>query len=128
VNVLLDTHAFLWFALNDPQLSATARSHIMDPANVKFISPASYWEIGIKMSVGKYSLTVPHDVFFDAAIASNGFVILDIRPRHTAVVATLPFHHRDPFDRLIIAQAIVEDMPLLSVDPTLDAYPIRRIW
>jgi PIN domain nuclease of toxin-antitoxin system len=52
VNVLLDTHAFLWFALNDPQLSATARSHIMDPANVKFISPASYWEIGIKMSVG----------------------------------------------------------------------------
>jgi PIN domain nuclease of toxin-antitoxin system len=128
VNVLLATHTFLWFALNDPQLSTTARSHIEDPANTKYISPASYWQIAIKMSVGKYSLTVPHDVFFDTTITDNGFIILHIEPRHTAALVTLPYHHRDPFDRMLVAQAIVEEMPLLSADPTLDAYPIRRVW
>ncbi len=128
MKLLLDTHAFLWFVLNDPQLSATARAHIEDPANTCYISPASYWEIAIKMSIGKYTLTVPHDQFFETAIADNGFVILHIEPRHTVVVATLPFHHRDPFDRLIVAQAIVEGMPLVSVEPTLDVYGIQRIW
>ena len=75
------------------------------------------------MRVGKYSLTVPHDVFFETAIADNGFVVLHILPSHTAVVATLPYHHRDPFGRLLIAQAIDEGMPVLSADPAFDAYP-----
>lgn len=98
MNLLLDTHSLLWFALDDPQLSPTANSLIRDPANAKFVSPASYWEIAIKMSAGKYFLTVPHATFFEGAITNNGFRVLHIEPRHTAVVATLPFHHRDPFD------------------------------
>ena len=88
MRLLLDTHTFLWFVLDDPALSTVARSHIVDPANAKYLSPASYWEIGIKMSVGKYSLAVPHDVFFETTIADNGFVVLHILPSHTAVVAT----------------------------------------
>jgi PIN domain nuclease of toxin-antitoxin system len=128
VNLLLDTHAFLWFVLDDPALSATAKAHITGPANAKFISPASYWEIAIKMSMGKYSLTVPHDVFFETAITNNGFRVLHIEPHHTAQVVVLPFHHKDPFDRLLIAQAIVENMPIISADTTFDSYPVRRIW
>lgn len=128
MNVLLDTHTILWFALGDAKLSKAGRSAIEDPANDKFISPASYWEIAIKMSLGKYSLSAPHDVFFQTTITNNGYQILAIEPRHTAALIPLPFHHRDPFDRLLIAQAIVEDMPIVSSDTILDAYPIRRMW
>jgi PIN domain nuclease of toxin-antitoxin system len=127
VNILLDTHTFLWFALGDAHLSTAARTYIVDPTNAKYISPASYWEIAIKMSMGKYSLRVPHDVFFETTIVNNGFHILNIEPRHTAALVTLPFHHRDPFDRLLVAQAIVESMPIISIDPKLDPYPIRRV-
>ena len=128
MRVLLDTHTLLWFALNDPSLSAAARAVIVDPANEKLVSPASWWEIGIKMSVGKYTLTVPHDVFFDSAIAANGFLVLSIEPRHTAGLIGLTHHHKDPFDRLLIAQAIVEGMPLVSADAAFDPYPVRRLW
>jgi PIN domain nuclease of toxin-antitoxin system len=128
VRLLLDTHAFLWFVLGDPQLSARARALIEDRNNEKLISPASYWELAIKISTGKYLLHEPYQDFMRRAIADNGFVILPIEPRHTAVVATLPFHHRDPFDRLLIAQAIVEQIPILSNDPVLDAYPVTRLW
>ena len=128
MRVLLDTHAFLWFALDDPQLSAAAKAVIVDPANEKYVSPASWWEIAIKMSVGKYTLTVPHDVFFVTTIAANGFLILNIEPRHTAALIGLAQPHKDPFDRLLIAQAIVEDMPVVSADAAFDPYPVRRIW
>jgi len=128
MRVLLDTHPLLWFALDDPQLSAAAKAVIVDPANEKYVSPASWWEIAIKMSVKKYSLTVPHDVFFEAAITANGFLVLNIEPRHTAAIVGLPHHHKDPFDRLLIAQAIVEDIPLVSADTAFDLYPVRRVW
>ncbi len=128
MRVLLDTHTLLWFALDDPQLSAAAKAVIVDPANEKYVSPASWWEIGIKMSAGKYTLTVPHEVFFDTAIAANGFLVLNIEPRHTAALIGLPQPHKDPFDRLLIAQAIVEDVPIISADAAFDAYPVRRIW
>lgn len=128
MRVVLDTHALLWFALDDPQLSPAAQATIVDPANQVWVSPASWWEIGIKTSLGKYTLTVPHEVFFDAAIADNGFRVLPIEPRHTAALIGLPHHHKDPFDRLIIAQAIVEQMPVLSADVAFDSYPVRRIW
>jgi PIN domain nuclease of toxin-antitoxin system len=128
VNVLLDTHALLWYYLDDPQLSLPARAAIEDPANQVFVSPASHWEIAIKLSIRKYHLQVPFPVFIQEAIDDNGFTILPIDPRHTAELVTLPFHHRDPFDRLLITQAIVEDMPILSTDQIFDAYPIRRIW
>jgi PIN domain nuclease of toxin-antitoxin system len=128
MKLLLDTHAFLWFVLGDSQLSGGARTLIADPANEKLISPASYWEIAIKISIGKYVLNEPYDAFLQRGIGGNGFGILPIEPRHVAALTTLPFHHRDPFDRLLIAQAMVEGIPLVSGDAALDAYPITRMW
>ena len=86
MKVLLDPHALLWFALNDGQLSAGARAAIMDPANEKFVSPASYWEIAIKISVKKYALTQPYENFMHNAIDCNGFHYLHIAPRHTVAL------------------------------------------
>ena len=130
MRLLLDTHSFLWFITNDPQLSAVARSLIADPNNEILVSPASYWEVAIKVSMGKYPLSVPFQTFITHGIDGNGFKILPIEPRHAARVASLPFpsRHKDPFDRMIVAQAIIEGMPLISVDQQLDAYGITRIW
>jgi len=128
MRVLLDTHTFLWFALGDPKLSSHARSHIEDLDNEKLISPASYWEIAIKISLNKYTLSQPYEEFMQKGIAGNGFIILPIEPKHTAALTTLPFHHRDPFDRLIIAQAMVEQIPVISGDGAFAAYPVTRIW
>jgi PIN domain nuclease of toxin-antitoxin system len=128
VRLLLDTHTFLWFVLDDPQLSTTARALVVDPTNDIEVSPATYWEIAIKISLGKYELPEPYDVFIEREIATNDFRILPIEPKHTAVLTTLPFHHRDPFDRLLIAQAIVEAIPILSIDAAFDAHPVTRLW
>ena len=128
MKLLLDTHAFLWFVLGDAQLSETAKSSILDAANTKLVSPASYWEIAIKISLKKYTLHEPYEAFMQRGIFGNGFEILPIEPKHTVVLTTLPFHHRDPFDRLMIAQAMVEQMSIVSVDPALDAYPVHRLW
>ena len=128
MRLLLDTHAFLWFVLNDSQLSTIAKDIIVDPNNDVEISPATYWEIAIKISIGKYALPESYDAFMERELAKNQFRILPIEPRHTAVLTTLSFHHRDPFDRLLIAQAISEKIPLLSGDETFDAYPVQRVW
>ncbi len=128
MRVLLDTHAWLWFVLGDQAISGKARSIIEDPANEKFISPASFWETAIKISIGKYALPTPYDEFVKHAIAGQGFSILPVLPVHTSALITLPFHHRDPFDRLLVAQALTEPMPLISIDATLDAYGIKRLW
>jgi len=128
VKYLLDTHAFLWFVLDDPRLSATARRLIEDPANDFAISPASYWEIAIKIRTGNYVLPEPYEVFIPREIRSNDFDILPIEPKHAAILTALPLHHKDPFDRMIVAQAMSEGLPLISADAQLDAYPIRRIW
>lgn len=128
MRLLLDTHMFLWFLLNDPQLSATARDLIVDPYNAIEVSPATYWEIAIKISLGKYSLPEPYGIFIEREIAINDFRVLPIEPKHTAILTNLPFHHRDPFDRLLIAQAIVEGIPILSDDEAFDAYPVTRLW
>ncbi len=124
----LDTHTFLWFVLGDTQLSQPARLLIVDPAHDKLISPACFWKVAIKVSIKKYTLSVPHDVFFETALRVNGFGVLPIEPKHTAVVATLPFHHKDPFDRLLIAQALAEGIPLVSADPKFDRYGVHRLW
>lgn len=92
------------------------------------MSPASFWEVAIKISIGKYSLTVPFQTFWEHGLVDNGFKVLPIEVRHAALLVSLPFHHKDPFDRLIAAQAAVEGIPLVSSDATLDAYMIRRIW
>lgn len=131
MKLLLDTHTVLWFYLADPQLSATASAAIVDPANEKWVSPASYWEVAIKISIGKYALAEPFEDFWRNAIDMNAFQILHVLPRHAAAVATLPYppsNHRDPFDRVIVAQAIVEGMNIVSGDSELDSYGITRIW
>ncbi len=128
MKLLLDTHALLWFATNDAQLSRTADSVIADSQNEVFVSPASYWELAIKVSIGKYPLSVPFETFIRNAIDGNQFQILAIEPKHVAEVCSLPHYHRDPFDRLIIAQAIVEQMTVVSSDKEFRAYPITRLW
>lgn len=128
MRLLLDTHAFLWFVTNDPQLSATAQALIADPTNDVYLSPASYWEIAIKVSIGKYPLTVPFETFFTTVILGNDFEVLPVEVRHAARLATLPMHHKDPFDRMIVAQALVEGMPVVSADPALDPYGVTRLW
>lgn len=121
MKLLLDTHTLLWFVTSDPQLSATARALIADEDNGLFLSPASYWEVAIKVSIGKYPLTVPFETFFTTALATNGIQILP-------VLSALPMHHKDPFDRMIAAQALVESIPVVSIDAALDPYGITRLW
>jgi PIN domain nuclease of toxin-antitoxin system len=128
MNLLLDTHAWLWFVLGNPLLSPAARAAILDPANRKFVSPASYWEISIKISLGKYALAVPYPQFIRQAIVGNGFHFLHISPRHTERVSTLAFHHRDPFDRLLIAQALVDGTTIVSNDGDFPPYGVPLIW
>ena len=128
MKLLLDTHSFLWMSLEESKLSETARETIADLENDLLLSPVSYWEIGIKISIGKYELSEPLDVFVGREVERNDLLILPIEPRHAAEVTRLPFHHRDPFDRMLVAQAIVEKVPIISADAQLDAYGIERIW
>jgi PIN domain nuclease of toxin-antitoxin system len=128
VRLLLDTHTLLWFYLDDPQLSSAASLLIKDAANDKLISPAAYWELAIKIGLGRYTLTESYDDFIQHAIFDNGFRILPVEPWHTSVLIALPPHHKDPFDRLMIAQAMVEGIPLVSLDSKFDPYPITRLW
>lgn len=128
MRLLLDTHAFLWFALDDPKLSSAARSAITDPNNELLISPATYWEIGIKVSLRKYSLAVDLGEFLERQTRAIGLSTLPITVAHAARVAVLPFHHRDPFDRLLAAQCLVEGVAIVSADEVFDAYALPRIW
>lgn len=128
MKLLLDTHAFLWFVTSDPQLSETALDLIAEPTNEILISPASYWEIAIKVSLGKYPLSVPFEKFFQEGIDGSDMAILPIVVRHAAVLASLPMHHKDPFDRMIVSQGIAEQIPIVSADAALDAYGVQRLW
>jgi PIN domain nuclease of toxin-antitoxin system len=128
MNLLLDTQSLLWFVLNDPRLSPPARERITGADGLIFVSPASIWEIAIKISLGKYALPVPFTPFWDEQLQANDFTLLPIAVSHAARVADLPFHHRDPFDRLIIAQSLVEEIPVVSSDGIFDNYGIMRVW
>jgi PIN domain nuclease of toxin-antitoxin system len=128
VRFLLDTHAMYWYIEGAPQLSATAQTLIQDASNEVLISPASYWEIAIKICNGKWQLNRPYEQFIDLGLNQYGFQILPILPMHTARLIGLPFHHRDPFDRLLVAQAMAENIPIIGNDRALDAYGITRLW
>lgn len=128
MRLLLDTHTFLWFVTNDPLLSPTAKSLVIDSTNVILVSPASYWEVAIKVRVGKYPLQVPFEQFFNEGIEGNDFSILPIGIQHASVLANLPMHHKDPFDRMIVAQAIAESLSVLSIDAAFDPYGVTRLW
>ena len=128
MKVLLDTHTFIWFNLNDPRLTDRARRIIEDATNQVLISPASYWEIAIKISNNRFAINVSYEVFWQSGIDDRGFEILPIELRHTSQLLSMPFHHKDPFDCLLVAQALAEQIPLISNDSTLDTYGIERIW
>jgi PIN domain nuclease of toxin-antitoxin system len=125
---LLDTHTFIWFVTDSPQLSTTAKLLIEDEYNEKWLSVASVWEMAIKCSLGKLSFNSPLPTFVEQQIQQNSIDLLSVQMPHLAIVATLPLHHRDPFDRLLIAQAITEGIPIISADVGFDAYSIRRLW
>ncbi len=128
MKLLLDTHAFLWFVTTDPKLSDNASSLISDLGNDVLVSPASYWEIAIKVGLGKYPTTVPFEEFFRRGIEGAAMTILPVGIRHAAVLSSLPMHHKDRFDRMIVSQAIAEQISVVSVDTALDQYPITRLW
>jgi PIN domain nuclease of toxin-antitoxin system len=128
MRLLLDTHSFLWFIDNNPKLSAHAKTLIEDGTNEVSLSVASLWEIGIKLSLGKLTVSLPFDTFMSQQLEQNNIALLDLKISHVAAITNLPFHHRDPFDRLIIAQAMVEQIPIVGLDLAFDNYPVVRLW
>ena len=125
---LLDTNALLWFLDNDKKLSRRARQLIESSSHESLISIVSLWEIAIKTGLGKLDLSEPFEQMFPEQLHFNNIEILDITVDSLIKLTTLPFHHRDPFDRLIIAQGLVEGLPIISVDTVFDAYGINREW
>jgi len=128
MRLLLDTHTLLWWVEDDPQLSASARSSISDEHNQCFVSLVSAWEMSIKASLNKLRLTVPVLDYFRQHLPGNNFQPLPITMEHVTRVQHLPFHHRDPFDRLLLAQAQQERLALVSADTVFSSYGIERIW
>ena len=128
MRLLIDTHAFLWFLLDDPKRQVTARGLIGGPNKDIEVSQATYWEIAIKITLGRDALPEPFEVFIEREIAINDFHILHITPKHVAALTTMPFQHRDPFDRLLVAQATAEGLALVSTDAIFDQYGIARVW
>ena len=129
MRVLLDTHAFLWWINDDSRLSRRARRIMGAEANEVFFSTASGWEIAIKARLGRLRLaSADLESFVAEQLASNGFQVLPVNLQHALRTCRLPDHHQDPFDRLLVAQAAVENFPLLSGDRRLSAYAIRVLW
>jgi PIN domain nuclease of toxin-antitoxin system len=128
VRLLLDTHAFLWWVGAGRDLSRRARSAVGSGRNECFVSIASGWEIAIKVSLGVVRVEGALERFLPEQLAANGFQPLPIDLRHCARVATLPFHHRDPFDRLLAAQALEGDLAMVTADPAFTKYGIKRVW
>jgi PIN domain nuclease of toxin-antitoxin system len=127
MKLLLDTHTFLWFINDSSQLSIGAKNLIESDVNL-LLSVASLWEIAIKVSIGKLTIPNTYGQFIPQQVQLNDIEVLSISLAHLAVVTTLPFHHRDPFDRLLIAQAIAEKVSIVSADGIFDSYEISRVW
>jgi PIN domain nuclease of toxin-antitoxin system len=128
VRLLLDTQAFLWFVTDDTRLSTGARAAIENSANERALSIASIWEMAIKNALGKLTFTEPFHQFVVQETAANQIELLAITVEHAIAVAFLPMHHKDPFDRLIIAQAAAEHLTIVRVDAAIDKYGVTRIW
>jgi PIN domain nuclease of toxin-antitoxin system len=128
LNLLLDTHALLWWLLGDPSLSLPAREAIDDTRNDVFVSAASAWEIATKVRIGKLPDAVAIAVDLDAAVVAQGFAPLSVSFAHGRMAGTLPGPHRDPFDRMLMAQAMADDLVPVSNERRFDAYGVRWIW
>ena len=128
MKLLLDTHVLIWSAGNPEKLSDLVTSLLNDTSNSWVISIASIWEIQIKIQTGKLTLDLPLHELIETEQQSNDLQLLPIELSHIYALKNLPNHHRDPFDRIIITQAIVEKMPLISIDTVFDSYPVEKIW
>jgi PIN domain nuclease of toxin-antitoxin system len=127
VSYLLDTHSYLWWLAQPARLGRDARAALEDRSASVFVSVASFWEIAIKTSLGKLNLSRGIEQL-ESELAEDGLLLLSIQVHHCGGVMRLPFHHRDPFDRLLVAQALIEGLSLLSRDSQLDAYGVTRVW
>jgi PIN domain nuclease of toxin-antitoxin system len=124
MKILLDTHALLWWLADDSRLGEAARDLIADPSNEVLVSAVSLWEIVVKVRVGKLDADIAEIL---EAVDHEGFEILDILAEHLVALAKLPLHHRDPFDHLLIAQAIADDLTLMSSDENVPHYPVKMV-
>ena len=128
MRLLLDSHTLIW-AVDDPsRLSLLASSFLEEPKHDRVLSAATIWEIGIKFSLGRLPLSLPYRFWMDKAIADLALTVLPITLDHVEQQIRLPWHHRDPFDRLLAAQALVEGTQLLSLDEIFDQYGVDRVW
>jgi PIN domain nuclease of toxin-antitoxin system len=123
---LLDTQSFIWFITGSSKITPSSRVQIED--NENFLSIVSIWEIAIKSSIGKLNLGLSIDDLVEQQVINNSIELLPITVAHLGTVAVLPLHHRDPFDCLIISQAIVEQMPIVGADQMFDSYEVERLW
>lgn len=127
MNVLVDTHVWIWSLADPSRLSAESRSLLSSSRNVVYLSAASAWELAIKAALGKIELPEPVETYVPTRMARQGITALPITHTHALRVSTLPPHHRDPFDRLLIAQALVERLPILTADVAFDRYDVEVI-
>jgi PIN domain nuclease of toxin-antitoxin system len=128
VRLLLDTHAFLWWIEGTPELGRRAKAAVADPDNEVLVSLASCWELAIEHSLGKLRVRGSLDRFIPEQLTVNGFALLGVELRHALRVANLPFHHRDPFDRLLATQALEEQLAIVSADRVFRKYGVTTIW
>lgn len=128
MKALLDTHTFLWWILDDKRLSPRARETIRDPNNTLFLSAASAWEMVIKAQAGRLRLPENPARFIHEQLSLQGIEGLPVQVSHALHVSSLPAHHRDPFDRLLVAQSQMENLPILSSDPLIAQYEVEIIW
>ena len=128
MKALLDTHTFLWWVTNDPLLSTKVEEILCDRGNRIFVSAATGWEIAIKSQIGKLNFPTPPEPFMLQQLALNSFITLPIRLEHGLRVYHLPLYHRDPFDRILIAQSQLEGMPILTTDSKIAQYGVDVIW
>ena len=128
MRLLLDTHAFLWFVEGSARLSKSAKDHIEDQSHDLLLSIASLWEMAVKISLGKLDVHQPFAKFMQSHLAMSSIGLLEISPQHAFAVADLPFHHRDPFDRLLAVQCLSEGLTLISSDGVFEEYGVERVW
>jgi PIN domain nuclease of toxin-antitoxin system len=128
VKLLLDTHTVIWWVDQDRLLGPKAHAAIADSLNDLLLSAATIWEIAIKVGLGKLSLSMPYKQWINRAMTNLGAVVLPITVEYADVLVGLPLHHRDPFDRMLIAQTQVEHVSLVSGDATFDQYGVSRLW
>ena len=127
MNLLLDTHALIWFSENDPKLSQNAKAAIESPDNNLFVSMASFWEMAIKLNLSKLTLQIPLAQIIPA-LSANGFNLLGIESDHILKIETLPRIHGDPFDRMLIAQALSDGLTIVSKEELFEEYGVGRVW